>query len=60
MVLRLGVAPTLARTLRLDECHRIDDLGLPRAREQPQALAGRADGAALVRRRDGPASSSAV
>jgi putative transposase len=36
----------------LDELHRVDDLGLPRTCRQRQALAGRADGAALVRRRD--------
>ena len=37
----------------LHEHHRVDDLDLPRARRQRQALAGRHDGAALVRRRDG-------
>ena len=37
----------------LDELHRVDDLGLPRTRRQRQTLARRADGAALVRRRDG-------
>ena len=52
-VLRLGVPPTLARTLRSTNCDRVDDLGLPRTRRQRQTLARRADGAALVRRRDG-------
>ena len=37
----------------VDQHHRVDDLDLPRARRQRQALAGRADGAALVRRGDG-------
>ncbi len=46
----------------LDQLHRVNDLGLPRPRRQRQALARRADGAALVRRRDGrgPASNSAA
>ena len=51
-VLRFGVPPTLARTLRSTNCDRVDDLGLPRTRRQRQTLARRADGAALVRRRD--------
>ena len=51
-VLRLGVPPTLARTLRSTNCDRVDDLGLPRPRRQRQTLARRADGAALVRRRN--------
>ena len=51
-VLRLGVSPTLARHAALDQCDRVDDLGLPRTRSQRQTLARRADGAALVRRRD--------
>jgi putative transposase len=33
--------------------HRVDDRHLPRSRRQRQALAGRPDGAALDRRRDG-------
>ena len=37
----------------LDQRHRVDDLGLPRTRRQRQTLARRADGAALVRGRDG-------
>ena len=37
----------------LDQLHRVDDLGLPRPCRQRQALARRADGAALVRGRDG-------
>ena len=36
----------------LDQCDRVDDLGLPRTRRQRQTLARRADGAALVRRRN--------
>ena len=51
-VLRLGVAHPCPHAA-LDECHRVDDLGLPRPRRQRQALARRADGAALVRGRDG-------
>ena len=50
---RLGVPPTLARTLQVDELDRVDDRDLPRPRRQRQALAGRPDGAALGRRRDG-------
>ena len=52
-VLRLGVPPTLARTLRSTNC--IESM-ISVCREhaaQRQALARRADGAALVRRRDG-------
>ena len=49
-ILRLGVAPTLARTLR--EPDRIDDRDCPRARQERQALAGWDDGPALVRGRD--------
>lgn len=45
-VLRLGVPPTLARTLRSTSAM-VDDLRLPRARRQRQAMAGPADGAAL-------------
>jgi putative transposase len=52
-VLRLGIPPTLARTLRFDQRHRVNDLHLSGSREQRQALAPRRDGAALVRRRDG-------
>ena len=37
----------------LDQLRRVDDLRVPRTREQRQTLARRADGAALVRRRDG-------
>ena len=37
----------------LDELHRVDDLGVPRARRQRQTLARRTDGAALVRGRHG-------
>jgi putative transposase len=37
----------------LDECDRVDDLGLPRTRRQRQTLARRADGPALVRRLNG-------
>jgi hypothetical protein len=37
----------------VDQRHRVDDLHLPRARRQRQALAGRHHGAALVRRGDG-------
>jgi putative transposase len=37
----------------LHQPHRVDDLHLPRPCRQRQTLAGRADGAALVRRRDG-------
>ena len=37
----------------LDQLHRVDDLRVPRTRKQRQTLARRADGAALVRRRDG-------
>ena len=36
----------------LDQCDRVDDLGLPRTRRQRQTLARRADGAALVRCRN--------
>jgi hypothetical protein len=50
-VLRLDVPPTLARTLALDQRDRVDDLDLPHQVGQRQALARRADGAALVRRR---------
>ena len=52
-VLRLGVPPTLARTLRSHQRGRVDDLDLPRPLPQRQTLARRADGAALVRRRHG-------
>ena len=52
-VIRLGVPPTLARTLRSTNSHRVDDRHLPRPCRQRQALAGRPDGAALGRRRDG-------
>ena len=46
-VLRLGVPPTLARTLRSTNC--IESMiSVPRTRRQRQTLAGRADGAALV------------
>ena len=52
-----GAAPRCAAhpcpDAALDELHRVDDLGLPRPRRQRQALARRADGAALVRGRDG-------
>ena len=51
-VLRLGVPPTLGPHAALNQLHRVDDLGLPRTRRQRQTLARRADGAALVRRRD--------
>jgi putative transposase len=50
--LREGMAETLT-VLRLDQCHRVDDLHLPRSGEQRQALARRADGIALVRGRHG-------
>jgi len=52
-VLRLGVPPTLAPHAALDELHRVDDLGVPRPREQRQTVARRTDGAALVCGRDG-------
>ena len=52
-VLRLGCAAHPGPHAALDELHRVDDLGLPRTRRQRQALARRADGAALVRGRDG-------
>jgi putative transposase len=39
--------------IALDQLHRVDDLRLPRTRKQRQTLARRADGAALVRGRDG-------
>ena len=51
-VIRLDVPPTLARTLRSDQPDREHALDLPRARQEREALARRADGAALVRRRD--------
>ena len=51
-VLRLGVPPTLCPHAALDQCDRVDDLGLSRPRRQRQTLARRADGAALVRRRN--------
>ena len=38
-VLRLGVPPTLARTLRSTNYHRVGDLGVPRTRRRRQALA---------------------
>ena len=52
-VLRLNVPPTLARTLRSTNCIESMISVLPRTRKQRQTLARRADGAALVRRRDG-------
>jgi len=50
-VLRLGVSPTLARTLRSTNC--IDDLHLPQPLSQREELAERKHGPALVRRRPG-------
>jgi len=44
-VLRLGVPPTLARTLRSTNCIESMVSVWPRTRRQRQALAGRADGA---------------
>jgi hypothetical protein len=52
-VLRLGVAPTLVRTLRQDELHREHDRNMSGSLLQRQTLARRADGTALVRGRDG-------
>jgi putative transposase len=49
-VLRLGVPPTLARTLRSTNPHREHDLHLPQPLHERQTLARRADGPALVRR----------
>jgi transposase-like protein len=51
-VLRLAIPPTLARTLRSTNAIWVNDLDLPHARKQRQTLARRADGAALVRRRN--------
>ena len=57
ITLSLGLPPTLARTFRstvhLERRHRVDDRDPPRPLPQRQALARRADGAALVRRRHG-------
>jgi len=50
-VLRLGLPPTLARTLRSTN-DRKHDLDLPAALEQRHPLARPSDGPALVRRRD--------
>ena len=51
-VLRLGVPPSLARTLR--STNAIESMiSICRAQRERQALARRADGAALVRRRHG-------
>ena len=50
-VLRLNVAPTLARTLRSTK-HRVDDLHRPHPLGQREELAKRHHGTALVRRRD--------
>ena len=52
-VLRLNVPPTLGAHIALDNVHRVDELRVSRPRQQRQALARRADGTALVRRRDG-------
>ena len=52
-VLRFGCTAHPGPHAALDQRHRVDDLRVPRAREQRQTLARRADGAALVRRRDG-------
>ncbi len=51
-ILRLGVPPTLARTLRSANPHRVHNRDLPGALQERQAMAGRDYGAALVRRRD--------
>jgi putative transposase len=48
---RLKVPPTLARTRAQREQHRVDDLHRPHPLARRAALAGRADGVALVRRR---------
>jgi putative transposase len=50
-VLRLNVTPARPDAA-LDECDRVDELGLPRTRRQRQTLARRTDGAAPVRCRD--------
>src|SRR3954465_4733312 len=52
-VLRLGVPPTLARTLRSTNAIESMICHLPGPLGQRQTLAGRADGAALVRRGHG-------
>ena len=43
----------MTETAEVDQRHRVDDLDLPRPRQERQALARRADGTALVRRRNG-------
>ena len=48
-----GCAAHAGAHAALDELHRVDDLGVPRTRRQRQTLARRADGAALVRGRNG-------
>ena len=50
-VIRLGVPPTLARTLRSTNPIWVDDRDLPGTQQERQALAGRHHGPALGRRR---------
>jgi len=52
-VLRPGGAADVGAHAALDQRDRVDDRDLPQPRPQRQALARRADGAAVVRRRHG-------
>ena len=57
-VTRLGVAAHAGPHAAVDERHRVDDRDRSRPLDQREALAGRADGAALVRRRHARSQSS--